>query len=104
MRPIKGISGRTLTVGADLLTQVDHSTISPRVDLGFTSLSVRDAVRSAAIGGEMTDHHHRIRSRKLLLRKPYRLRYAVIAGLAAAACCGLQWPAMATASTAAAQA
>ena len=42
----------------------------------------------------MTDHH-RIRFRKLLLRKPYGLRYAVIAGVAAAACCGLQWPAVA---------
>jgi len=51
----------------------------------------------------MTDHH-RIRFRKLLLRKPYGLRYAVIAGVAAAACCGLQWPAVATASTAAVQA
>jgi hypothetical protein len=52
----------------------------------------------------MTDHHHRMRSHKLLLRKPYRLRYAVIAGLAAAGCCGLQLPAVAAASTAAGQA
>jgi len=51
----------------------------------------------------MTDHR-RMRSHKLLLRKPYRLRFAVIAGVAAAGCCGLQWPAMATASAAAARA
>src|SRR6516164_8860154 len=48
--------------------------------------------------------HRRMRSHKLLLRKPYRLRFAVIAGVAAAGCCGLQWPATATASAAAAQA
>jgi hypothetical protein len=52
----------------------------------------------------MTDHHHRMRSRKLLLRKPYHLRYAVIAGLAAVGCCSLQLSAVATASTAAAPA
>ena len=47
---------------------------------------------------------HRMRSHKLLIRKPYRLRYAVIAGVAVAGCCGLQLPALATASTAAVQA
>ena len=52
----------------------------------------------------MTDHHHRMRSHKLLLRKPYGLRYAVIAGIAAAGCCGVQLPAVATASTTAMQA
>src|SRR6516162_4185653 len=51
----------------------------------------------------MTDHH-RMRRHSLLLRKPYRLRYAVIAGIAAAGCCGLQLPATAIASTAAVQA
>jgi hypothetical protein len=43
---------------------------------------------------------HRTRPRVLLLRKPYGLRYAVIAGVAAAGCCGLQLPAVATAGTA----
>src|SRR5262249_41569316 len=46
----------------------------------------------------------RMRSHKLLLRKPYGLRYAVIAGIAAAGCCGLQLPAVATASTTAVRA
>jgi len=45
-----------------------------------------------------------MRSHKLLLRKPYGLRYAVIAGIAAAGCCGVQLPAVATASTTAMQA
>jgi len=48
----------------------------------------------------MTDHHG-MRPHKLLLRKPYGLRYALIAGVAAAGCCALQLPAVATASTAA---
>src|SRR5215468_2382289 len=43
----------------------------------------------------MTDHH-RMRSHRLLLRKPYGLRYAVIAGVAAAGCCALQLPAAAS--------
>jgi hypothetical protein len=47
----------------------------------------------------MTDHH-RTRPRKLLLRKPYGLRYAVIAGIAAAGCCALQMPAAASATAA----
>jgi hypothetical protein len=42
----------------------------------------------------MTDHH-RMRSHWLLLRKPYGLRYAVIAGMAVAGCWGLQLPAVA---------
>jgi hypothetical protein len=46
----------------------------------------------------MTDHH-RTRPRTLLLRKPYGLRYAVIAGIAAAGCCALQLPAAATAAS-----
>src|SRR5580700_1407291 len=53
-----------------------------------------DAVRSAAIGGEMTDQRG-TRSRKLLIRKPYSLRYAVVAAVAAAGCCALQLPAAA---------
>src|SRR5215831_19515991 len=44
---------------------------------------------------------HRTPPRALLLRKPYGLRYALIAGIAAAGCCALQLPAVATASTAA---
>src|SRR5258708_37562761 len=66
----------------------------------FTSISGGDAVRSAAIGGEMTDHRG-TPPRKLLLRKRYGLRYAVIAGIAAVGCCGLQLPAAATAASAA---
>ena len=50
----------------------------------------------------MTDHHA-MRSHRLLLRKPYGLRYAVITGIAAAGCCGLQLPVVATASAAATQ-
>ena len=48
----------------------------------------------------MTDHHG-TPPRKLLLRKRYGLRYAVIAGIAAVGCCGLQLPAAATAASAA---
>jgi len=43
---------------------------------------------------------HRTRPRTLPLRKPYRLRYAVIAGLAAAGCCALQLPAVASSTAA----
>ena len=50
----------------------------------------------------MTDHH-RTRPRTLLLRKQYGLRYAVIAGIAAAGCCALQLPAAATAASATAR-
>jgi hypothetical protein len=50
----------------------------------------------------MTDQHG-TRPRKLLLRKPYGLRYAVMAGIAAAGCCALQLPAAATAASASAQ-
>src|SRR4029077_2064628 len=39
---------------------------------------------------------HGTRPRTLLLRKQYGLRYAVIAGIAAAGCCALQLPAMAS--------
>jgi len=39
---------------------------------------------------------HRTRPRALLLRKQYGLRYAVIAGIAAAGCCALQLPAVAS--------
>ena len=49
-------------------------------------------------------NHHRMRSHKLLIRKPYGLRCAVIVGIAAAGCCGLQLPAVATASTTAVRA
>src|SRR5437667_4158036 len=48
----------------------------------------------------MTDHHG-TPPRRLLLRKRYGLRYAVIAGIAAVGCCGLQLPAAATAASAA---
>ena len=44
----------------------------------------------------MTDQHG-TRPRTLLLRKPHGLRYAVIAGIAAAGCCALQLPAVASA-------
>ena len=50
----------------------------------------------------MTDQHG-TRPRTLLLRKPYGLRYAVIAGIAAAGCCALQLPAVATAASATAK-
>jgi hypothetical protein len=43
---------------------------------------------------------HRTRSQALLLRKPYGLRYAVIAGVAAAGCCALQLPAVASSTAA----
>ena len=42
--------------------------------------------------------YHRKRSHKLLLSKPYGLRYAVIAGIAAAGCCALQLPGVAGAT------
>jgi hypothetical protein len=45
----------------------------------------------------MTDQHGTY-PRKLLLRKPYGLRYAMIAGIAAMGCCALQVPALATAA------
>jgi hypothetical protein len=51
----------------------------------------------------MTDQRG-ARRRMLLLRKPYGLRYAVIAGIAAAGCCALQFPAVASASAAGATA
>ena len=50
----------------------------------------------------MTDQRG-TRPRKLLLRKPHGLRYAVIAGIAAAGCCALQLPAVATAASATAK-
>jgi hypothetical protein len=50
----------------------------------------------------MTDKR-RTRPRMLLLRKQYSLRYAVIAGVAAAGCCALQVPAIATAASASAR-
>ena len=50
----------------------------------------------------MTDQHG-TRPRTLLLRKPHGLRYAVIAGIAAAGCCALQLPAIATAASATAK-
>jgi hypothetical protein len=46
----------------------------------------------------MTDQHG-TQPRKLLLRKPYGLRYAMIAGIAAMGCCALQVPALATAAS-----
>jgi len=46
---------------------------------------------------------HRTRPRTLLLRKPYGLRFAVIAGIAAAGCCALQLPAVATAASSSAR-
>jgi hypothetical protein len=46
---------------------------------------------------------HRTRPRKLLLRKQYGLRYAVLAGIAAVGCCALQLPAAATAASASAK-
>src|SRR5262249_33693095 len=98
-RPIKGTSGRALTTSADLIKEIDLWITSEELMIIIGG----DAVRSAAIGGEMTNHH-RMRSHKLLLRKPYGLRYAVIAGIAAAGCCGLQLPAVATASTTAVRA
>src|SRR5215469_2003976 len=94
MRPIKGTSGKD----ADREYRPHHAGRSfghsQRIDL-FTPLLVGDAVRSAAIGGEMTDHQ-RMRPRGLPLRKRYGLRYAVIAGIAAAGCCALQLPAVAS--------
>src|ERR1700751_5718601 len=47
----------------------------------------------------MTDKH-RTRPRTLLLRKPHGLRSAVIAGIAAAGCCALQLPALASSTAA----
>jgi hypothetical protein len=46
---------------------------------------------------------HRTRPRKLLLRKQYGLRYAVLAGIATVGCCALQLPAAATAASASAK-
>src|SRR6201997_863197 len=43
---------------------------------------------------------HSTRPRTLPLRKQYGLRYAVIAGIAAAGCCAFQLPAVATAASA----
>src|SRR6266567_7528642 len=62
-----------------------------------TSILWGDAVKPSAIGGEVTDQRG-ARPRTLLLRKPHGLRYAVIAGIAAAGCCALQLPAVASAS------
>ena len=47
---------------------------------------------------------HRTRHRTPLLRKPYGLRYAMIAGIAAAGCCALQLPAVASSTAARASA
>src|ERR1043166_604438 len=47
---------------------------------------------------------HRTPPRTLLLRKPYGLRYVVIAGIAAAGCCALQLPALAGSTVAGAAA
>ena len=43
---------------------------------------------------------HRTRPRTLLPRKTYGLRYAVAAGIAAAGCCALQLPALASSTAA----